>query len=157
MFDAQGNLNNRQRTALSHVAQSWFRSNRVKGFFCAVDEMSFEEGAKALLQSYGVGKLSPNILMMGYKQNWQSCNREELLQYFNTIQYVSAKYTINVKSSISSTKRYYTALYTCFPLMTIANHWIYTFLLRCYVWNKVWILARKLLMKMTMKRKLGTS
>ncbi|ODM98382.1 Bumetanide-sensitive sodium-(potassium)-chloride cotransporter [Orchesella cincta] len=81
----KSNLNRRQRLALSQVAQSWFRSNRVKGFFCVVDEMDFEQGARSLLQSYGVGKVSPNILLMGYKQNWQNCDRDELTHYFNTI------------------------------------------------------------------------
>lgn len=48
--------------------------------------MKFEVGAKALLQTTGIGKLSPNVLMMGYKNNWVTCNRDDLLSYFNVLQ-----------------------------------------------------------------------
>ncbi|CAL8122036.1 unnamed protein product [Orchesella dallaii] len=81
----KSNLNRRQRLALNQLAQNWFHINKVKGFFCVVDEVDFEQGARSLLQSYGVGKVSPNILLMGYKQNWQNCSRDELLHFFNTI------------------------------------------------------------------------
>jgi solute carrier family 12 sodium/potassium/chloride transporter 2 len=51
-----------------------------------VDEVSFEEGAKALMQATGVGKLKPNILMMGYKANWRECSTDELQMYFDIMQ-----------------------------------------------------------------------
>jgi solute carrier family 12 sodium/potassium/chloride transporter 2 len=85
----QGPLNNRQRNGLNEKAQNWFRSNRVKAFFNVVDDMTFEDGSKALLQASGVGKLRPNILLLGYKNNWPTCAPDELKEYFNTIQYVS--------------------------------------------------------------------
>ncbi|OXA61877.1 Bumetanide-sensitive sodium-(potassium)-chloride cotransporter [Folsomia candida] len=78
-------LNNRQRKALIDKAQDWFTSNKLKGFFNLVDDMSFQEGSKALLQASGVGKLRPNVLLMGFKNNWNTCNFEELNEYFGTI------------------------------------------------------------------------
>lgn len=48
--------------------------------------MSFEFGARSLLQTTGIGKLSPNVLMLGYKNDWRTCGREELLEYFNILQ-----------------------------------------------------------------------
>lgn len=76
--------------ALRQLAQNWLRINRVKAFFCLVDEMTFEQGATAFLQTCGFGsKLSPNIILFGFKSNWENCNRDELLHYFNTIQYAN--------------------------------------------------------------------
>lgn len=51
-----------------------------------MDSVEYEAGAKALLQTTGIGKLSPNVLMMGYKNDWKSCNSDELLAYFNVLQ-----------------------------------------------------------------------
>ena len=51
-----------------------------------VDGCKFDEGCEALLQSVGIGKLAPNILLMGYKTNWQLCDREEVKEYFNCLQ-----------------------------------------------------------------------
>ncbi|OXA61539.1 Bumetanide-sensitive sodium-(potassium)-chloride cotransporter, partial [Folsomia candida] len=78
-------LDNRQRKALIDKAQNWFTLNKLKVFFNLVDDMSFQEGSKALLQASGVGKLRPNILLMGFKNNWNTCNFEELNEYFRTI------------------------------------------------------------------------
>lgn len=39
-----------------------------------------------ILKALGVGKFSPNIVMMGYKNDWQSCNSSELNEYYNNIQ-----------------------------------------------------------------------
>jgi len=67
-------------------AQSWFISQKIKAFYCVIDDIDFEEGAKALLQAYGVGKLRPNILMMGFKEDWATCDSKDLNQYFNVLQ-----------------------------------------------------------------------
>ena len=86
VYCTQAAINNRVRNALVHKAQSWFQVHKIKAFYNVVDDVDFDEGAKALLQASGVGKLRPNILLMGYKGNWAGCNREDLRQYFDTIQ-----------------------------------------------------------------------
>lgn len=65
---------------------AWLRSRRIKAFINIVDGLDFEMGAKALLQASGIGKLSPNVLMMGYKNDWRTCNSEDLIAYFNVLQ-----------------------------------------------------------------------
>jgi hypothetical protein len=60
----------------------------VKAFFNIVEDDSFEAGSQALMQISGLGKLRPNMILMGYKGNWRTCDREELKQYFNVIQLV---------------------------------------------------------------------
>lgn len=62
------------------------RDRKIKGFYTLVDDVPFERGAKSLIQAIGVGKLRPNVLMMGYKNDWTSCSPKELVAYFNILQ-----------------------------------------------------------------------
>ncbi|XP_045483258.1 bumetanide-sensitive sodium-(potassium)-chloride cotransporter isoform X2 [Harmonia axyridis] len=75
----------RTRATRMNSVYAWLRTNKIKGFYTIVDNMKFEEGSKALMQSSGIGKLSPNVLMLGYKNNWMTCNRDDLLAYFNIL------------------------------------------------------------------------
>lgn len=51
-----------------------------------VDNLSFRDGATALLKASGIGKLRPNILLMGFKSDWQKCSTEDRNQYFEVVQ-----------------------------------------------------------------------
>ncbi|XP_055316627.1 bumetanide-sensitive sodium-(potassium)-chloride cotransporter isoform X2 [Sitodiplosis mosellana] len=81
----EGTSTQRERVFLQRQAREWFKKHKVKGFYTVVDGESFENGARALLQASGVGKLKPNIVLMGYKQDWQTCTKDELQSYFDTI------------------------------------------------------------------------
>lgn len=65
---------------------AWLRQRRIKAFLTIVDGLGFEMGAKSLLQASGIGKLTPNVIMMGYKNDWRTCNPEDLISYFNVLQ-----------------------------------------------------------------------
>ncbi|XP_047532187.1 bumetanide-sensitive sodium-(potassium)-chloride cotransporter isoform X1 [Vanessa atalanta] len=71
----------RTREALASRASQWLSRRRVKAFYSLVDDASFKDGASALIQASGVGKLRPNILMMGFKEDWRTCDRSELVDY----------------------------------------------------------------------------
>ena len=79
-------MSQRVRNIYNYKANSWLRTHHVKAFYTQVDEMTFEEGAKALLQASGVGKLRPNILLMGFKGDWRDCERDDLAMYFEMMQ-----------------------------------------------------------------------
>lgn len=81
----KGQSTQRQRLSYQRQALEWFEERKVKGFYSIVDDDDFESGARALMQASGVGKLRPNILMMGYKNDWQVCGKTELDAYFSTI------------------------------------------------------------------------
>lgn len=51
-----------------------------------IDGVSFADGCKALLKACGLGKLRPNILLMGFKADWQTCPREDMIHYFEVLQ-----------------------------------------------------------------------
>ena len=73
---------------MSMMATSWFRTNKIKSFYSLVDGANFQDGATSLLQTSGLGKLRPNILLMGYKKDWSTCPLENLNMYFNVMQLV---------------------------------------------------------------------
>ncbi|CAH1967079.1 unnamed protein product [Acanthoscelides obtectus] len=78
-------LPQRVRNVLNYKANSWLRAHKLKAFYMQVDGLSFEDGCKALQKACGIGKLRPNILLMGYKADWQFCPREDLNQYFEVV------------------------------------------------------------------------
>ncbi|XP_030752173.1 bumetanide-sensitive sodium-(potassium)-chloride cotransporter [Sitophilus oryzae] len=78
-------LSQRVRNVLSYKANSWLKAHKLKAFYQQVDGVSFQEGARALLKVCGIGKLRPNILLMGYKGDWQTCPTDELLNYFEIL------------------------------------------------------------------------
>ena len=71
------------------------RYNKIKAFYSLIDDTmvsclcadcSLQRGAAALLKTVGDGKMKPNILLMGFKDDWRTCDRDYLNQYFETIQ-----------------------------------------------------------------------
>uniref|UniRef100_A0A1B6CXS0 SLC12A transporter C-terminal domain-containing protein n=1 Tax=Clastoptera arizonana TaxID=38151 RepID=A0A1B6CXS0_9HEMI len=76
---------NRVRYILGQKARNWFDSHKIKGFYSNMDDVTFEDGARALMQTSGIGKLRPNILLMGYKMDWRTCERPDLAMYFNVM------------------------------------------------------------------------
>jgi solute carrier family 12 (sodium/potassium/chloride transporter), member 2 len=36
-------------------------------------------------QATGIGKLKPNLVLMGYKSDWKTCDHAELEQYFHVV------------------------------------------------------------------------
>jgi len=50
-----------------------------------IEDDSFEHGCKSIMQICGLGKLRPNMVLMGYKADWMKSNRQQLKEYFNVI------------------------------------------------------------------------
>ncbi|UYV72507.1 SLC12A1 [Cordylochernes scorpioides] len=81
----KGMHHQRTRVALSRQAYQFLNRRRVKAFYTLVENNSFSRGAYNLTQLSGIGKLRPNMVLMGYKSNWQTCPPEEVEEYFNII------------------------------------------------------------------------
>ncbi|XP_077514330.1 bumetanide-sensitive sodium-(potassium)-chloride cotransporter-like [Amblyomma americanum] len=75
----------RSRNALMAKAYSCFEQRKVKAFYSVVVDNSFSKGVLSLIQLVGVGKLRPNVVLMGFKANWQTCPKQELQEYFDAI------------------------------------------------------------------------
>ncbi|KAL7034522.1 hypothetical protein ACKWTF_007999 [Chironomus riparius] len=78
-------ISQKYRNYLLKKSNDFFKRHKVKGFYSIVDDNDFETGSRALMQASGLGKLKPNILLMGYKQDWQTCDSAELDRYFNVV------------------------------------------------------------------------
>ncbi|KAB7507825.1 Solute carrier family 12 member 3 [Armadillidium nasatum] len=82
----KGPLTQRTRNIITRRAYNWLGKHKIKAFYCSLVEANdLEEGAKFLFQLVGLGKLRPNMILMGYKSNWRQCDKEELKSYFNTL------------------------------------------------------------------------
>lgn len=75
----------RSRNALMSKAYSCFEQRKVKAFYSVVVDNSFSKGVLSLIQLVGVGKLRPNVVLMGFKADWQTCPKQELQEYFDAI------------------------------------------------------------------------
>ncbi|XP_077555493.1 sodium chloride cotransporter 69 [Haemaphysalis longicornis] len=78
-------LTYRSRSALTNRANAWLQRRKIKAFYTLVRDEDFTHGVKSMLQSCGLGKLRPNVVMIGYKSNWQTCDRQDVLKYFSVI------------------------------------------------------------------------
>ncbi|KAL7639363.1 UNVERIFIED_CONTAM: hypothetical protein RMT77_009864 [Armadillidium vulgare] len=81
----KGPLTQRTRNIITRRAYNWLGKHKIKAFYSLVEANDLEEGAKFLFQLVGLGKLRPNMILMGYKSNWRQCDKEELKSYFNTL------------------------------------------------------------------------
>ena len=101
-------MNQRTREAYSRRMYQWLRDHKIKAFYSLADNIGFKgagliseliyskliiclifisEGASSLMQLSGIGKMKPNMLLMGYKRDWSDCPQEDLDDYFGVIQY----------------------------------------------------------------------
>lgn len=74
---------------LNDQLRVWLKKRHVKSFYISVANTSLRQGAQALIQTAGLGKLRPNVLAMGFKEDWVSRGVESLRsldEYFGIIQ-----------------------------------------------------------------------
>ncbi|XP_035520502.1 solute carrier family 12 member 3 [Morone saxatilis] len=54
----------------SHIA--WLNKRKLKSFYRGVVATELRSGVNMLLQGTGLGRIKPNVLMMGFKKDWRS-------------------------------------------------------------------------------------
>lgn len=82
----QKKISYKVRRRMIDEGQRWLLAREIKAFYDVVEGFDFEMGVRALIQTSGVGKLAPNIVLMGYKSDWQTCNHQDLVSYYNVLQ-----------------------------------------------------------------------
>merc|ERR1719430_629338 len=70
---------------LKESTQAWLTDKKIKGFYTVTESNTFEEGAKSCLTLAGLGKLSPNMVLIGFKADWMT-NLLAAEQYFGVLQ-----------------------------------------------------------------------
>ena len=58
---------------------------KIKGFYTVTENTNFEQGAKSCLTLAGLGKLAPNMLLMGFKTDWAD-DLDSAKEYFSVLQ-----------------------------------------------------------------------
>uniref|UniRef100_A0A0N4ZIL3 AA_permease domain-containing protein n=1 Tax=Parastrongyloides trichosuri TaxID=131310 RepID=A0A0N4ZIL3_PARTI len=68
----------------------WLKRRHIRSFVSCYASQSFLSGAESLIQTCGLGKLRPDVVLMGFKRNWGNCDIKDLdsvNDYFKVIQY----------------------------------------------------------------------
>ncbi|KAJ7994813.1 hypothetical protein DPEC_G00253360 [Dallia pectoralis] len=65
--------------------QMWLNMKKRKAFYSAVASDNFRQGTESLLQASGLGRLRPNILMMGFKKNWRTADVADVQNYVGVL------------------------------------------------------------------------
>jgi solute carrier family 12 sodium/potassium/chloride transporter 2 len=58
-----------KRSKLQQKANKYLRFTNIKGFCSIADNSNLHTGLASMLDLTGLGKVKPNILMMGYKND----------------------------------------------------------------------------------------
>ncbi|XP_036381909.1 solute carrier family 12 member 2-like [Megalops cyprinoides] len=65
--------------------QRWLLKNRTKAFYTPVFAEDLRQGTQYLLQAAGLGRLRPNTLVIGFKNNWRNGDMKDVETYINMI------------------------------------------------------------------------
>lgn len=82
----QHQLSYKQRTEKVVKATKWLRAHKTKAFYTLIDNVPFSEGVRAMLQATGIGRMRPNILLLGYQSDWTRGSLQQIDGYFSAIQ-----------------------------------------------------------------------
>ena len=52
-------------------SQAWLLSKKIKSFHGVTRNSHFSEGVRSALELQGLSKLSPNMILLGFKENWR--------------------------------------------------------------------------------------
>ncbi|KAI6216612.1 Solute carrier family 12 member 1 [Aphelenchoides besseyi] len=62
---------------LNHEIEEWLQLNRLKAFYVNLAN-DLRPGMRNVMQTAGISKLKPNILMVGFKSNWMKLDRTKI-------------------------------------------------------------------------------
>ena len=82
----ENSLSWRSLERLKQESQEWLLENKIKAFHGITRNNSFSQGVRAALELQGLSKLSPNMMLVGFKENWgeDSEGSEEYYQALHT-------------------------------------------------------------------------
>ncbi|XP_077049478.1 solute carrier family 12 member 3 [Siphateles boraxobius] len=64
---------------------SWLNKRRIKSFYHTVVADDLRVGVQMLLQSTGLGRMRPNVLVMGFKKNWRKAQPSSIENYIGIL------------------------------------------------------------------------
>ncbi|XP_004704711.1 solute carrier family 12 member 3 isoform X2 [Echinops telfairi] len=63
----------------------WLNKRKIKAFYSDVIAEDLRSGVQILMQATGLGRMKPNILVLGFKKNWQSAHPATLEDYIGIL------------------------------------------------------------------------
>uniref|UniRef100_A0A673JLR8 Solute carrier family 12 member 3 n=1 Tax=Sinocyclocheilus rhinocerous TaxID=307959 RepID=A0A673JLR8_9TELE len=63
----------------------WLNKRRMKTFYHTVVADDLRAGVQMLLQSTGLGRMKPNVLVMGFKKNWRKAQPSNIENYIGIL------------------------------------------------------------------------
>ncbi|XP_015276881.1 PREDICTED: solute carrier family 12 member 3 [Gekko japonicus] len=64
---------------------NWLTKRKIKAFYTDVLAEDLRTGAQILMQATGLGKMRPNVLVLGYKKNWQEAHPQTVEDYIGIL------------------------------------------------------------------------
>uniref|UniRef100_A0A3B4ZFW3 Solute carrier family 12 member 3 n=1 Tax=Stegastes partitus TaxID=144197 RepID=A0A3B4ZFW3_9TELE len=71
--------------ANGHRHVSWLNQRKVKSFYRGVVAADLRSGVNVLLQGAGLGRMKPNVLLIGFKSDWRSDSPEAAHSYIGVL------------------------------------------------------------------------
>ena len=62
-------------------SSKWMSSNKIKAFHSVTRNDNMLDGFRAAVELHGLGRLSPNMVLLGFKHNWKSEIEETSVYY----------------------------------------------------------------------------
>ncbi|XP_028626212.1 solute carrier family 12 member 3 isoform X2 [Grammomys surdaster] len=63
----------------------WLNKRKIKAFYSDVIAEDLRSGVQILMQASGLGRMKPNILVVGFKRNWQSAHPATVEDYIGIL------------------------------------------------------------------------
>ncbi|NP_001076118.1 solute carrier family 12 member 3 [Oryctolagus cuniculus] len=63
----------------------WLNKRKIKAFYSDVAAEDLRSGVQSLMQASGLGRMKPNILVVGFKKNWQAAHPATVEDYIGIL------------------------------------------------------------------------
>eukprot|EP00698_Gefionella_okellyi_P008836 TRINITY_DN2214_c0_g1_i1.p1 TRINITY_DN2214_c0_g1~~TRINITY_DN2214_c0_g1_i1.p1 ORF type:complete len:1044 (+),score=208.75 TRINITY_DN2214_c0_g1_i1:69-3200(+) len=67
------------------LGSKYLKKRHICGFNSTIASRSLLEGARALMQVAGIGRVRPNTFVLGFKSDWRGCDEDDTIQYVQMI------------------------------------------------------------------------
>ncbi|XP_036130359.1 solute carrier family 12 member 3 isoform X2 [Molossus molossus] len=71
--------------AIANGHTKWLNKRKIKAFYSDVIAEDLRSGVQILMQATGLGRMKPNILVVGFKKNWQSAHPATVEDYIGIL------------------------------------------------------------------------
>ncbi|XP_006106335.1 solute carrier family 12 member 3 isoform X1 [Myotis lucifugus] len=71
--------------AIANGHTKWLNKRKIKAFYSDVIAEDLRSGVQVLMQAVGLGRMKPNILVIGFKTNWQSAHPATVEDYIGIL------------------------------------------------------------------------